>query len=453
MESSTKYDREADRLLKSIQRMIENESPGIEQALQIDLDGTARQTGALLRKRKIHSAVDLLRMVLIYVLSDWSLKMVAGWALLQEIGFLSDVAVLKRLRGCSVWLGRLIGLILERRSQGLQETTRVRLRLMDASVITRPGAKGTDWRLHLGLTLWPLSIDGIEITDAQGGETLARFAPQANEIRVADRGYAFVSSLTALLGTEGFLVIRINWQNLPLEIQTGERLDLIGWLKTLESPSEQAVWLTTPTGRFALRLIAAPLPPKAIERAQQHARRKNSKKKRTVSPNTLLAARFLLLVTTLPVADWPFPQVIWLYRLRWQIELAIKRLKSLIHIDHLRVQDPRMVQTYLLGKLLVALILDELIQYVFSRQPDWFLSLDRPLSMWRLTQDLWESLRQWILGSLNWIRFLSFLPALRRYFCDSPRARPQQLAWARAFLDYQAEFSSFHQNVGPNVSR
>ncbi len=444
MESSTKSAPKTKQVLAALQGRLEDCAQELEDVLPLDLESSAKQTKALVRKRGLQRAVDLLRLVLMYVGSDWSLKLVAFWASLQGIGSLSDVAVLKRLRHCSGWLGVLIGQILQRRCQALQHTVPVRLRLMDASVITRPGAKGSDWRLHLGLSLHPLGIDGIEITDAQGGETLARLAPQAQEIRIADRGYAFVNSLVHLLAGDSFLVVRINWQNLPLEIDREKRFDLIAWLKRLAVPGEHLVWLPTPAGRFALRLIAAPLPPHAVERARQRARQNNAKHGRTVSDKTLLAAGFILLLTNLPAPIWPIPQVLWLYRLRWQIELAIKRLKSLIHLDHLRAQDPRMVQTYLLGKLLLALMVDELLHQVASQQPEWFLSLERPISLWRLTQCLGHKLCQWILGTADWTHLQLFLPTAQRYFCDSPRARPQQLAYARAFLEAKAApFSLF----------
>jgi hypothetical protein len=415
-----------------------------EKALRIDLEETARQAGALLRRREIRNASDLLRLNLMYALSDWSLRLVGAWALLQGIGNLSDVAILKRLRRSSVWIGMLIGLILQRRCQALQATAGVRLRLMDATVLSRPGSQGTDWRLHLGLNLWPLGIDGIELTDARGGETLARLPPQPNEIRIVDRGYAFVSGLAPLLEADSFVVVRINWQNLPLQEETGQRLNLIAWLETLTCPAERQVWLNTPHGRFSLRLLACPLPPQAAERARQRARKNNAKKGRTPTSQTLLAAGFLLLITNLSPEAWPISRVFWLYRLRWQIELAIKRLKSLIQLDHLRVQDPRMVQVYLFSKLLAALILDELTHQVYQQQPDWFISLKRPLSIWRLTTFLWESFRQLIYGHLDWKRFFACLPILQRYFCDSPRARPQQLAWARALMDSANPFSSFN---------
>jgi hypothetical protein len=120
--------------------------------------------------------------------------------------------------------------------------------------------------------------------------------------------------------------------------------------------------------------------------------------------------------------------------MRWQIELVIKRLKSLVQYDHLRAKDPLLAQTYLLAKLLVALILDDLNHQTHLHQPDWFASLDHPVSISRLSQFHLEVLRQLVYGP-SYLHTLNRLwIVMKRYFCDPPRARPQQLAWARAFL-------------------
>jgi IS4 transposase len=43
--------------------------------------------------------------------------------------------------------------------------------------------------------------------------------------------------------------------------------------------------------------------------------------------------------------------------MRWQIELAFKRLKSLLNLDALRAKDPALARSYLLGKLIAALLI------------------------------------------------------------------------------------------------
>lgn len=402
--------------------------------LDQDLDRTAREEKALVRGRKLKGALNLLRVVLAYAVCDWSLRLVAAWALIQGIANLSDVAWLYRFYQCGPWLGLLIGKVLQQRNELLTLLHGVRLRLVDATVVSQPGSQGTDWRVHLSFDLGRLCLDGIEVTNAQGGESLARFAPRADEIYLADRGYCAANGLGSLLSRQARLVVRINWHNLPLRTDLGKRLDLIQWLKGLSTTTERIVGITTKQGDFQVRLIAFPLPSQQAERARERVVKQARKKGRPVSYPTWLAAGFVLLVTNLPGHTWEASRVVYLYRLRWQIELQIKRLKSLLQLDHLRAHDPRLVQTYLLAKLLAALLLDQLVQQAEEETPQLFHSLQRPVSLWRLHALLLLGLRHSIIGEISIAKILAALPHLSRFLCDAPRKRPQKLAWARRFL-------------------
>jgi hypothetical protein len=53
--------------------------------------------------------------------------------------------------------------------------------------------------------------------------------------------------------------------------------------------------------------------------------------------------------------------VLEIYRGRWQIELAFKRLKSIIALGHLRKTDLEGAKAWLHGKLLVAFLIEALI--------------------------------------------------------------------------------------------
>lgn len=414
------------------------------QQLGWDLEASARRHKALVRRREIQSASALLRMVLVYCMEDWSLLQTGLWAVLQGIGYLSDVAVLKRLRNCRAWLGELLFTGLQQRRVDLAQRGGLRVRLRDASVINGPGSTGTQWRLHMKLDVAQHCISGVEVTDAHGGETLARLPIEAGEILVADRGHAFASGIGAVLDQQAHLVVRINWQNLSLRVaKEGTRFALVDWLHCLTAPQEHPVWLETPQGWVALRLIACPLAPQQAEAARRRARQAARKKKHTIRPATLLAAGFLLLLTDLPQQQWPIPWVAWLYRLRWQVELQFKTYKSLLHFDHLRARTPHLAQTYLLGKLLLVLLLEQLTQQVHLRQPDWFTHPNRPLAHWSLTTALKTQLSQLLVGPLCLARFWACLPALERYVRLSPRARPNQLAWAQATLERLSCYFSF----------
>jgi hypothetical protein len=407
--------------------------------LPADLEASARATAALVRRRGVRQALDLLRVILLYAWCDWSLRLVGARGVLLGLADLSDVAILNRLRHSTTWLGVLLVQLLQRRRVRLRQQDGVRLRLVDATVVSRPGSRGTDWRVHVSLDLGHLCLDGVEVTSAQGGESLARFPGQPGDIDVADRGYAFVSSLEPDLVAGAKCVVRINWQNLPLQDEEGQRIDMAAWLRkafrgSVTGTREGEVWLCTSQGRFPLRLVAGALPQEAAERARHRARESAKKKGRTPDQRTLWACGFVLLVTTLPTDSWPAPQVLDLYRIRWQVEMLFKRLKGLLHLDRLRAQDPHLAQTYLLGKILGALMLDALTHTAAQQVSDWFTSLDRPVSPWRLAALLWEQLRHTVQGNVSWETVYQELPRLQRFLCDSPRKRRQQLAHARFFL-------------------
>jgi hypothetical protein len=404
----------------------------------VDLETMAKETKALLRKREIKRAADLLRLVLAYAVCDWSLRLVAVWCTVMQIAHLSDVAVLKRLQHGQQRLGHLVGARLGIRQAELAQESEVRLRLMDATVVSRPGSTGTDWVVHLSLNLGHLAVDGVEVTDARSGETLARFPVRENEIRVGDRGYAFARSMGPVLAEGGWLVVRTNWQSLPLQHEAGSKVEMIAFLRTItprQSVVEQQVWLQTPQGRFPLRLIVGALPQEAADVARRRLRKAYRDKGKTPGEHTLFAAGFTLVLTNLPTEQWSAEQVLQVYRIRWQVELHIKRLKSLLHLDHLRAQDPKLAQVYLLGKLLAALLVDHLTHHAQQRCPDWFRSVERPVSVWRLTALFYDAFRDLVRGEVTLVKLFQALPHLRRFLCDSPRRRPQQLAQARSLLE------------------
>lgn len=412
--------------------LIEQDWQRVLDLMPLDLEASARAEKALQRRRKVRSAADLLRLVLRYALGDLSLRLTGAWATIADVARVSDVAVLNRLRKCQAWLAKLVGALVRRRVQLTQKA--VRLRLVDATVVSRPGSQGTDWRAHLSLNLEAFCLDGIEITDAHGGETFVRYAARPGDILVGDRIYAHANSLGPALASGADLVARIGWQNLPLEA-AGQRLDIIGWLKSMgQGPVERTVVLNTPQGRFGLRLMACRLRQETADRIRRHLIRMARKKGKTVDQRTLFAAGFVVLITNLPIEPWTIDQVIGLYRIRWQIEVLIKRFKSVMHLDRLRAQDPALAQVYLLAKMLAALILDELTDQVASRYPIWFQSVEQPVSPWRLMAMLYDALNSWVRGAITLERVLAALPDLERYLRDSPRRRRQQCAVARNLL-------------------
>lgn len=400
---------------------------------QLDLEATARQNGALLRHRGVRSARDLLRLVLGYSVLDWSLRLLGAWGVLLGLSTISKTALRQRLRHCRAWLGVLVGWQLQQHALQFPASEPLRVKVVDASVICQPGSHGTDWRLHLGFDLSHACLDQIELTDGHGGESLARFTARPGELYLADRGYAFKSSIGPVLAAGAWLLLRVGWLKLPFEDDPAHAFDLIGWLHQVERLPEHAVadvvvWAATPQGRFPLRLVAQAIPVDAAEEARRRLCKEARKHHRTADARSLFAAGFVVLATNLPAAAWSVAQVLELYRFRWQVELAFKRLKSLLALDHLRARDPELAQVYLLSKLLAALLLDQVQLQLAQQAPEAYLCPARPLSLWRLTRLLWDDLRSAVRGPITLATIANHFPALRRFLCDEPRKRVSQRA-------------------------
>jgi IS4 transposase len=141
----------------------------------------------------------------------------------------------------------------------------------------------------------------------------------------------------------------------------------LDWSKLLAKAADtdrvdMPVTVHKPRGRFKplpLRLVILPKPPEMAERARKTAQNTARKDQRSLSPRTLEAAGYLILITSLDATTFPPEALAALYRVRWQIELAFKRLKSILHLDRLPAKDPNLAKAWILAHLLLALLIDD----------------------------------------------------------------------------------------------
>jgi hypothetical protein len=82
---------------------------------------------------------------------------------------------------------------------------------------------------------------------------------------------------------------------------------------------------------------------------------------RVVGTRTIKGTMIWVLTTLNPeqISD---PMVLELYRLRWQVELLFKRLKSLLHIDALPTRDGPTAKSWILARLLAATVAQKMVQ-------------------------------------------------------------------------------------------
>lgn len=354
-------------------------------ATQDALENSARELKALRRRRRIDSASTLLRLALAYGFCGMSLRQTAAWAEAAGVASLSDVALLNRLRSACDWLGYLLALKLADRACAPSDPNR-RLRLVDATTISKPGSTGTDWRVHLSLDLGASRIDNVEVTDARGGETLKRFHFRQGDLVIGDRGYAHRTGLNAVICDGADFIVRLPWSTLPLDNAEGEPFDLFGFLRELPEaePGQVDVYVRADPKNnlpaIPIRLVAVRKTEPAAAETRKQILRARSKRGKLPDPRTLEAAAYIILGTSLDSTSASAEQVLALYRFRWQIEIAFKRMKSLLELDELPAKDASLARTFIYSKLLAALLLDDFTHAFLSFSP-WGFNLHEKTSL------------------------------------------------------------------------
>jgi Transposase DDE domain len=338
------------------------------------LEATARSCGAIQRLRVVETASTLLRLALVYGFCGFSLRQTAAWAEAAEIASLSDVALLKRFRKTAGWLGHLLGIKLAERVAPVPARA-TRLRLVDATTVSAPGSTGTDWRVHLDYDPAALAISEIQLTQADGGESFFRFDFDPGELVVADRGYSHRPGLVHVVEAKAHFIVRLNWSSVPLQRVGAQPFPLLAELRNLPEAEAVAFDLEiAPSPREHLpavpvRLVVVRKSEEAAEEARRKALREAARKGHKLQPETVELAGYVLVLTSTAATDFTAEEILEIYRFRWQIELVFKRLKSLLQLDEMPAKDPDLARTFLLSKLLAALLLEDLTQNYLAFSP------------------------------------------------------------------------------------
>jgi Transposase DDE domain len=342
-----------------------------------DLEASAREYGALRRARAVRSGAQLMRLVLVYVLSGLSLRGTAAWAEASGEASLSDVALLKRLRGCGPWLAMLCGRLgatacPEAACDEPGPWSGRRVVAVDASAIASPGGRDKAYRLlHTVYDVVAQRFLVTQLSDRHQAEVLDLGGVEAGEIRLGDRVYGRYRDLAAVGAAGADYVVRLSARALKLDSFVAGAawrfLNRAELCRRAEAEGVQDLPVRIRGAKaaplLAARLIVLPLPPEQAEAARRVMKKKARKWGYTPSPDALACAGCLMLITSLPspaagAPAWPAETVLALYRRRWQVELAFKRLKSVLRLEALRAFDPDLVSAWVHAVLLVALLID-----------------------------------------------------------------------------------------------
>src|SRR3981189_655121 len=342
-----------------------------------DVEATARARGAFTRAREIKNAETLLRLALAYGGLGMSLRETCAWAEAGGVVSLSDPSLLERLCKAAPWVGDIVAALIAEQDNGPSgRWAGYRLRALDGTSICQPGADRTTWRLHVGYDLATGQVDQLELTDVHGAENLQRLSYRPGDIVLGDRYYARPRDLRPVMEAGADFIVRTGWNSLRLLQANGEPFDLLAALAAqVEQEGEVQVRVhegttgTAPSEPLMLRLV---IRRKDAEHAKAELRRllkDTNKRGKQPHKRSLEAAKYILLLTSLPVAAFPPADILALYRFRWQIELAFKRFKSLAGLDMLPAKKPELARAWIYARLIVAIIAEQIAGQVPDSSP------------------------------------------------------------------------------------
>lgn len=330
----------------------------------VDIDESARVHGAIKRARIVRTGEQLLRLVLAYVVSGLSLRSTAAWAEMSGTASLSDVALLKRLRGCGPWLADMVSVLNTKLCPETGDKWRnYRVVAVDATMVCSPGKSNKKYRtLHTVYDVVAHRFVATEVTDGHVSERLDIGAVRSDEIRLGDRGYARHTALSAVVDAGGHYVVRFGARSFSLTDMDGNKLELWKVCRQAETTGTVDMDVQIKKGRsrkyLPARIVIKPLPPEQAEVAGKKMRKNMRKWKSNLTEQALITAGCLMLVTSLPRETWDPDDILELYRQRWQVELAFKRLKSLLDLERLRAFDADLTFAWINAVLLVALLIE-----------------------------------------------------------------------------------------------
>ena len=363
----------------------------VEQRLPADLQAQARELKAFVRVRGMPSALHLLRGLLYYVLSHSRLRDVSVWSRL--IGLTSKVisgqAWHNRLLASADWLLWLFKALLAAPTGSFGEQSQ-RILLVDATHVSCRDKRADTWRLHTAYDLLAGRLAWVRISTQHVAEGFAQLLRHVGDIVVGDGAYSRAKQLLAVAAAQAFFLVRYSAAHLPLYAPLApawtreHRLDVPAWLRSLPPGLyERQAMVVEQEDCLPVRLIALVLPEEPAEALRRQKQRQARDKGRTLSPEALFLAGFVLRVTTLPAQSWSHERLLERYRARWQIEVLFKRIKQVLAMHILPAQTPQGAQAMICA-LRVAWLLIEADVEALRHQLSDGEPVECPLSSWRI---------------------------------------------------------------------
>jgi hypothetical protein len=230
--------------------------------------------------------------------------------------------------------------------------------------IFRGGRSGTTTsekaavKLTVGLDLLSGALCGPALSAGRAADLSAATAVAerpAGSLHLADQNYFSLEKFACWDGAGAYWLSRLKSGTVVFD-GDGRRIDLVAFLRAAgEADVDRDVVLGSKQ-RMACRLIARRVPAEVAALRRQRLLAKSKCRGDRASALSLALCEWTILVTNVPRHLLSVEEAVALARMRWQIELVFKLWKSHGRIDELQGNDPDAALCQVYGKLLAQVV-------------------------------------------------------------------------------------------------
>ncbi|MEK4177705.1 IS4 family transposase [Aeribacillus sp. FSL K6-1305] len=281
-----------------------------------------------------------------------------------------------------------------------------RLRILDSTSFLLPTDYGEDYQgsvssgAKIQFEYELLSGTCLQLCVQQANDSDARFAYHTqhtilpNDLCIRDLGFFSLATLAEIDARGAYYITRLrsdikvyikqdgewhewDWESIGNRLGEGEAVEVehvyIGHQRL-----------------YVPRLIFRRLTAEEWEKRLAYVRKKEKKKGKALSRQTLEQKKYHILLTNLPQESFDAQQVYELYSLRWQVELLFKGWKSLFDLDRVKKMKKERFECHLYGTLIAILVTQTLL---FQARRYWHQREGIEISEWKalnILQSYWH---------------------------------------------------------------
>jgi hypothetical protein len=331
-------------------------------------EAKAKELGAFQRSREIKTPEELLRLILLYLTEGKSFAGTSALIRLSEETNLTKMAVFKRMQKCGSWLKWMCEHIYRQANLLTDKPKWLKgknVLLVDGSEDVKCGENKQYFMLHYSIDLFTLSEREFLITDMQTGEKLVNFRDiRANDIVIGDRAYGTLPGAAYLMSLKADYILRVRAGGFSIYDHNKEKIDLLEQFSRLrEGETAEITAYCVINDRYEPVRFCALRKDEDSERKGLKRLVKENQRKRGGKPVSELQQeynKYIIVMTSLG-RNIAASQVLELYRARWQIETAFKRLKSIFRYNEMPARLPENIRTWFYGKLLLSALCETLV--------------------------------------------------------------------------------------------